>query len=661
MAQEDQILRGPIPAWVSPIENLPASDDVGGLVHFSYQDTQIRLDETGGQQHNAFRVRILHPQALQVGNLALSWNPALGPPTIHQLLLHRGSDTIDILDSSEFAVIRREDALEYSILTGVMTATLNVPDLRVGDELELAFTQPYADPTFRDVSYGLMFMADTPQSGRYRLRLTWEDGQRPAAMISKSAMEGARQEENQIVWQADNPDQLVLPNMAPPRYSWGRIIEFSDFPDWESVSRQSAPLYMAASTLAPGSPLKAEAERIARQFATPQDRAAAALKLVQQEIRYIFVGLAEGGFTPVNADEVWRLRYGDCKGKTVVLLALLRELGIPAEAVLVNNGGGFGLDERLPSPGMFDHVLVRAKLGDHDAWMDGTLPPVATPSREPVIDYRFVLPISEDGTALEARPWKPMRSPEEIALVEIDARAGIDKPAIYKTTQIRRGGEAFAAYAQLSALTQGQLENALRQEMRGLETLTSASFRYDEAAGVSIFTIEGTREIDWEGMDDAPSLILPGGGSYPPEKRQRPLEQDPDVPFYSSPVYDCHVTTVRVPEDFPIDNWYHNSEIDVSLFGRVNWRVYEKGDGAITMIRGVYTQQPEISTSKAAKDNMRVADFDNSMAKIYYSTAAFYGNAGNDTEAPATYEIDWTAEDVPCAPPDLLKAARETD
>lgn len=79
------------------------------------------------------------------------------------------------------------------------------------------------------------------------------------------------------------------------------------------------------------------------------DRAAAALKLVQQDVRYIYIGLNGGNLSPATAEETWQRRYGDCKAKTVLLLALLRELGIEAEAVLVNNSGADdGLDERLP-------------------------------------------------------------------------------------------------------------------------------------------------------------------------------------------------------------------------------------------------------------------------------------------------------------------------
>ncbi len=151
--------------------------------------------------------------------------------------------------------------------------------------------------------------------------------------------------------------------------------------------------------LPPTSPLRQEAARIAAAHAKPLDRAAAALKLVQQDIRYIYVGLNGGNLTPASADETWQRRYGDCKGKTALLLALLRELGIEAEPVLVNsNGADDGFDQRLAGPQLFDHVLVRAHIDGATYWLDGTMPAVVPPAARPVFPVQWVLPLTAGAT-----------------------------------------------------------------------------------------------------------------------------------------------------------------------------------------------------------------------------------------------------------------------
>jgi len=75
-------------------------------------------------------------------------------------------------------------------------------------------------------------------------------------------------------------------------------------------------------------------------------------------VRYVLLAIDDGGYVPAPADTTWSRRFGDCKGKTVLLLALLRELGIDARPALVSVQGGDGLNERLPMVGAFDHVFV---------------------------------------------------------------------------------------------------------------------------------------------------------------------------------------------------------------------------------------------------------------------------------------------------------------
>ena len=60
-------------------------------------------------------------------------------------------------------------------------------------------------------------------------------------------------------------------------------------------------------------------------------RAQAALGLVQDRIRYVALAMGTGGLVPADAATTWSRRFGDCKGKTVLLLAMLRALGVTTE------------------------------------------------------------------------------------------------------------------------------------------------------------------------------------------------------------------------------------------------------------------------------------------------------------------------------------------
>lgn len=654
-AKNEQVEFGPAPAWVQPSEPLAVPDNARGLLFFRYQDTQIHLDKTGQENYVAYRVRLLHQNALQLGNLQITWNPAAGAPVVHRLVVYRDGVERDVLAATKFSILQREDRLEEAALTGLLTAVLQVPDLRVGDEIEFAVTVPGNDPTFGADNSGILALGAEPSPGRFQMRVDWEDGQEPHLSVTHDLDAFTTRDAHALAIRADMPGTITPPKDAPPRYGFQRLVEFSDFADWKAISRRFAPLFAAASKPAKDSPIRQEAARIAAAHPDAKGRAAAALKLVQQQVRYIFVGLDGGNFTPATADQTWERRYGDCKGKTALLLALLGELGIEAEPVLANNSGlDDGLDAHLPNPGAFDHVLVRAKIDGKDYWLDGTMPPVVPASLDPVLPYRWVLPLDATGAGLEQVPWKPKTVPDEISLYEIDARKGLDEPATITDTTITRGPKALGQYLQYSAITESQLENAFRQQLEGSNawnTVEKVSWRFDEPTQASVLEIKGTGPLSWDKEDDGGrSLALVGAGFNPPARRQRSSDQDQTAPFYRAPEFDCNVTTVRLPEATPETDWWYNTAFDTMMYGQTFRRSFERRDGAVRMIRSNRTLLLEIDPASAARDNGRLANFDNSMGWLRYEPGRDSTLVSRET-VPATYDLDWVADSSACLTP----------
>jgi hypothetical protein len=216
-AETSAIPREAAPDWAKLSEPLAVPDDAQGAIFVRSQDTIVRLTQDGSQSFLSQIVRVLQPQALQAGNIAIAWNPAAGSPRIHSLRIHRGSRVIDVLETAEFEILRREDQLEQAMLDGILTASLRVPDLRVGDDIELSYTVPLHDPTLKETSHGLIFLADAPPSGRFKLELTWEDGQEPGIRLSEDLEAIAEREADRITVRFDNPEAIAPPRDAPPR------------------------------------------------------------------------------------------------------------------------------------------------------------------------------------------------------------------------------------------------------------------------------------------------------------------------------------------------------------------------------------------------------------------------------------------------------------
>jgi hypothetical protein len=651
-AQSDQVQRGPVPAWVEQTSPMAVPADASGLIFIRRSDILVHLDAEGQEQYVGYRIKILHPNALQIGNLAISWNPESGAPTVHSIKLYRDQQVIDILPNASFEILRREGQLEAAMLDGMLTAVTRVSDLRVGDELEFSYTARSDDPTLGDSNAGLLLLDPNAPPGRFRLGLEWIEGQEPEIKMTEDMAAAAVKGERSVDVRFDNPPNLIPPKDAPPRYNWQRIVEYSDFSAWADISAHFAPFYEKAAHFSHSSPLQQEVDRIASAHADPFDRASAALKLVQQNVRYIYVGLGGGNLNPASAEETWHRRYGDCKGKTALLLGLLAKLGIEAQPVLANNvGGDDGLDQRLPNPGMFDHVLVRARIGGKLYYLDGTLPGVVPPGSDPVFPYRWVLPLSKQGSPIEHLEWRPATIPDTINLFEIDASEGFDLPARKISTTITRGIKGLEQQVQFSALTADQILSNFRQQAVGdtWKTIDDVNWKYDQEARASILTITGTGMVDWDDDGDgARSLALPGGGVIPPSKRLRAGGDDQDLPYYNQPSFDCYVTTVRLPANTPATQWSTKQGYDTRIFGRNYYRAFETRNGSIRMVRSSRIEQQEIDAAIAKRDNDRIAAFDNSKGWIFYDPDDENIVGGKGKSVPATYDIDWTADSSAC-------------
>ncbi len=149
--------------------------------------------------------------------------------------------------------------------------------------------------------------------------------------------------------------EINADRLAPADYTAFRILQFSEFMGWDDVVNWARDLFQADA------PASDEVRRIVdklRELPTAEERVAAALEFVQSEIRYFSVALGESSHRPTQPNVVIGRRYGDCKDKSFLLITLLKELGIRSDPVLLKIGIRKGFDKLLPSPYVFDHVIV---------------------------------------------------------------------------------------------------------------------------------------------------------------------------------------------------------------------------------------------------------------------------------------------------------------
>lgn len=562
----------PVPEWVRPVQ-LPtqSTGSAGGsAIELLLIDQQVLLRP--GERTIYFRstIRLQTPQGLAAGNISIPWRPETDDLIVHRLAIRRGNEIIDVLASQTFTVLRRETNLESAMLDGVLTANIQPEGLEVGDIIDMEVSTIRRDPVFAgQVEFTgaawngvpiarAHFRAQWPTSLQVRL-----GGVEKFPRLNRSEQSGI----TTIEVSADDLQPVIPPAGAPARFSMGRFIDLSSFQSWSDIAALLTPHYERAAVIPAQGPLRVELDRIAAQSTDPVVRTEAALALVQNRVRYVALAMGDGGLVPTDATTTWSRRYGDCKAKTTLLVALLNALGVDAAPVAVNSFAGDGLTDRLPMISMFDHVIVRAVIDGRVYWLDGTRAGDRRLASLSVHPFGWGLPLVLNGAELTAIQPPTLDRPTEFMTVSVDASRGFSQPAPARVEMEITGDDA-TAIAQILDSVAGERRDQLlrdywRARLRSIEP-SSYSAAIDQDTGVVRLTVEGTTQMSWSDGRYRTS----GTGFYDDPGLERDPGAGSDAPFaVAHPYFIRNVHRITLPSDATGFSFQPASDVETIIAG----------------------------------------------------------------------------------------------
>ncbi len=500
----EAIIYDAAPAWVdvTPVEAKAApSREIIVLL-----DQQARIEKGKLWTYIDTAIALDSPEALtRFGTLNATWAPDKGDLIVHRVELIRDGAVIDVLSGgTKFEVLRRESGLEQRLLDGELTATLAAPGAKLGDILRLAYSTTVSDQAMGDnVQWqgGLIAKPFPLKAGR--VAVSWpEDMPVSRLRMGKAAVPEPVAQGGFLTWSASLPvnEAVEIPNDSPLRYQLGELMQVSTYADWAAVSRNHAEHYGTAGQITPGGDLAARVAGIAAASPDELTRAALALRMVQDDVSYLLNGMNGGNYIPQAPEETWSKRFGDCKAKTLLLLTILRELGIEAEATLVRTQGGDALPQLAPMPGNFDHVIVRAVIGGESYWLDGTSVGTRLDTIGEVPRFFHALPLRAEGAELMPLGARMQTAPDQTVRLTLDHSAGLRVPSVY-TVEIEYRGANGSRWRTVAEQANDDLrEDAVYDAVNGLlgdTLLIDHTVRYDAEAGLAVITARGLRGSDW--------------------------------------------------------------------------------------------------------------------------------------------------------------------
>jgi lipoprotein NlpI/transglutaminase-like putative cysteine protease len=360
-----------LPKWISTPRSSEKNTVHSYSVHYELIDDEIKVEQDNSTRFTHVIRAIDTSAGLDNGtHIEAVFDPSFQSLIVHQIEIIRGDKRINKL-TEKIQLLQRETQLEAKMYDGLVTASIVLNDVRVGDKIEYAYSIVGVNPVFKGkFVYSDWALASLGPIDYYQFRLLMPESRAinikvgSDFKVSTTKMGGLVET---LITRKQLP-QLNYDTSSPFKAYIGDQIYISEFLSWEDVAKWGVSLFNAQSS----PEVKTEADLIKKSASNKQEQLLLALNFVQKEIRYLGMEIGANTHQPNSPRIVINQRFGDCKDKTLLLVTLLRELNIDAKPVLVSTNYRSGITELMPNPLVFNHVISKVDIDGQSVWLDAT-------------------------------------------------------------------------------------------------------------------------------------------------------------------------------------------------------------------------------------------------------------------------------------------------
>lgn len=364
-----------IPSWVDLKEDVPrekGSKESGLSVRYIRSDQQFNITNEQYIYFNYLKMQPTNENGLeQVAEINISFNPNFETLSIHNIKIVRDGKTLNRLQKDKIKILDEDSSLENRQLNGRRKVVAVLEDIRVNDILFYSYSISGMNSVLGEKRFGRFSTSWRAPVENVNLRLITDKNN--YIQISKTDSDPRivnNADYDEYLWSFRDTPETIEEDRQPSWFTPYTFIEFSEYKNWQEVNDWAIELY-SKYELSPEILMKVTQWK--NSSSDKQKQLSLALQFVQDEIRYFGLEIGQNTHKPFTPAEVFERRYGDCKDKSVLLIGIFNELGFKSSPALVSSYAGRKLNDYLPSPGAFDHVIVNLPTDNGNLWLDATM------------------------------------------------------------------------------------------------------------------------------------------------------------------------------------------------------------------------------------------------------------------------------------------------
>ena len=434
-------------------------------------------------------------------------------------------------------------------LPSVRMVKITFPDVERGDAIEYEVIEDMKNPPMEGEFDDMIMFENTepvlsqyyeleiPKTVHYRV-YNDPDG------IIKFKHEG-----NKYVWYAEGIKPLVREPMMPPITDIGKKVLLSTVDSWKKWSVWYWNL--VKDKLVVNDTMKTTMDSLLQNTKTRMDTMKALFYYVSNKVRYVATTMngKKLGYEPFPAPKTFRQKYGVCRDKAALLVAMYRYLGIDAYPVLTNPM--MKVEKDVPVD-QFNHAIVAVKEGNNYIYLDPTAENI--PNFLPFYEEgKGVLVCTPHGEDLTYIPVLPPDSNSTLNIQEIvmDSMGNIKGKSILKGSIV---DQQFRMMVKKMPIE--RLKNLFQMSLQSLGSEATLDtmyysdpdnfnepFYFTMEYSVKDFALKSGKKLIFSLLNQNVSFM--GGSPFSLEKRKYPL-------YFWVPVYSDNRVVIHIPHGYKV-------------------------------------------------------------------------------------------------------------